>query len=198
MQPQTSRALVVVFTGRVHDGRGEQKTMQVHAQVHLRGRFAPSMLGPIHAHASRRKRRGPGSAVAQGRSKRASQRTPPVFTLLACESPLQQGGTPPTPGSAACFKRSQSHTPLRPIAWVSCAKSIEHRWLKTQNSRVFAPTPVSRAPSEIKLRGMCLRSCLRTTIFERAGGIAFVFTPYRVAGLQSCPQPSFSFPVGRL
>ena len=117
------------------------------------------------------------------------------LTLLACESPLREGGTAPTPASAACIKRSQSHTSLSPIACVSCAKSIEHRWLKTQNSRAFASTPVSRATSEIRLRGMCLRSCLRTTMFERAGGVVFVFTPYRLAGLQSRRQPIFPLPL---
>jgi hypothetical protein len=42
---------------------------------------------------------------------------------------------------------------------------------------------------------MCLRSCLGTTMFERAAGVVFVFTPYRVAGLQSRRQPIFPLPL---
>jgi hypothetical protein len=60
-------------------------------------------------------------------------------------------------------------------------------------------TPVSRATSEIKLRRICLRSCLRTTIFQGSGCVVFVFTPCRVAGLQGRRQPTFpASPVGRL
>lgn len=41
--------LVVVLACGVHDGKGGQKAVQIQAQLHFRGRFAPPMLGPVDA-----------------------------------------------------------------------------------------------------------------------------------------------------
>ena len=115
-------------------------------------------------------------------------------SLLAWERAFLDGGVTPKRASTQDLRRSQSHTSLRPMAWESWAKSIAERWLTTLKVRALAATPVSKARRLTIPRGMRLRICLRTSTLDRAGGVLFI-TPYRVAGISTQHQPTFSLQV---
>jgi len=112
------------------------------------------------------------STVQKSRSASAASRR-----LLAWERLLRLGAVAPRKAeSGPLWSRSASQTSLRPMAWVSCAKSMLTTWLHGLKDRAMEATPVSRASFGTRCGGIRLQSCRRTVNFDAVGLVFLFFT----------------------